>query len=157
MRTPATARRRAGRSRTRRSRPCRPRAKSTPLAAGRSAGPGSSRTTCAEFHRAFGYLADRYRLRQIPIAGISPEVEPDARSLEAIAAQAKAEGVTTIFLETIAPADLATTVAREIGADLDVLDPIEGVEGEAVGRSDNYARIMRENLEHLTRGLGCQP
>ena len=39
-------------------------------------------------HRAFGYLSDSYDLRQIPIAGISPEVEPDPKTLVAIADEA---------------------------------------------------------------------
>jgi len=106
-------------------------------------------------HRAFGYLANTYDLRQIPIAGISPEVEPDPRTLAAIAAEAEAEGVTTIFLESIAPPDLAETVAREIGAELDLLDPIEGLTQDQLDEGDTYASIMRDNLERLVAGLGC--
>lgn len=106
-------------------------------------------------HRAFGYLADQYDLRQIPIAGISPEAEPDPRTLEAIATEAAAEGVTTIFLEELAPPDLAETVAGEIGAELSLLDPIEGLTGEQVESGTSYASIMRENLQRLVDGLGC--
>lgn len=106
-------------------------------------------------HRAFGYLADTYGLRQIPIAGISPDVEPDPRTLEAIASEAKAEGVTTIFLESIAPPDLAETVAREIGAELDLLDPIEGLTQDQLDAGDTYASIMRDNLRRLAAGLEC--
>ena len=106
-------------------------------------------------HRAFGYLADTYDLRQIPIAGISPDVEPDPRSLEAIAAEARAEGVTTIFLESIAPPELAETVAREIGAELDLLDPIEGLTQDQLDAGQTYASIMRDNLQRLVNGLGC--
>ena len=106
-------------------------------------------------HRAFGYLADQYELRQIPIAGISPEEEPDPRTLEAIANEAEAEGVTTIFLEELAPPDLAETVAAEVGAELSLLDPIEGVTGEQIDDGVSYASIMRENLERLVAGLGC--
>ena len=106
-------------------------------------------------HRAFGYLADTYGLRQIPIAGISPEVEPDPRTLAAIAAEAKAEGVTTIFLEELAPPDLAETVAREIGAVLSLLDPIEGLTADQLDAGATYASIMRGNLERLVAGLGC--
>lgn len=106
-------------------------------------------------HRAFGYLADSYDLRQIPIAGISPEIEPDPRTLEAIADEAKAEGVTTIFLESIAPPDLAQTVANEIGAELDLLDPIEGLTSEQIDDGEDYASIMRDNLGRLENGLGC--
>lgn len=107
-------------------------------------------------HRAFGYLADSYGLRQIPIAGISPEIEPDPKTLEAIAAEAEAEGVTTIFLESIAPPDLAETVADEIGARLDLLDPIEGLTRQQIDEGATYASIMRENLERLRAGLGCR-
>lgn len=106
-------------------------------------------------HRAFGYLADTYSLRQIPIAGISPDVEPDPRTLEAIATQARAEGVTTIFLESIAPPDLAETVANEIGAELDLLDPIEGLTQDQLDGGETYASIMRDNLERLVIGLDC--
>jgi zinc transport system substrate-binding protein len=108
-------------------------------------------------HRAFGYLADRYDLRQIPIAGISPEDEPDPKTLQAIAAEAKKEGVTTIFLESIAPPALARTVANEVGAQLDLLDPIEGLDAEQLKGGESYATIMRDNLQRLVRGLGCRP
>jgi zinc transport system substrate-binding protein len=106
-------------------------------------------------HRAFGYLADQYALRQIPIAGVTPGAEPDPRTLEAVAAEAEAEGVTTIFLEELAPRDLARTVAREIGAGLSLLDPIEGLTADRLDAGDDYASIMRENLERLVAGLGC--
>lgn len=106
-------------------------------------------------HRAFGYLADSYELRQIPIAGISPEVEPDPQTLEAIAAEARSEGVRTIFLEEIAPPDLAETVAAEIGAELSLLDPIEGLAGEQIEDGVTYSSIMRENLGRLVDGLSC--
>jgi zinc transport system substrate-binding protein len=106
-------------------------------------------------HRAFGYLAEQYGLRQIPIAGVSPDAEPDPRTLEAIADEAMAEGVTTIFLEELAPPDLAETVAAEIGAELSLLDPIEGLTGDQIENGTSYAAIMRENLERLVDGLGC--
>ncbi|MGE0879313.1 MAG: metal ABC transporter substrate-binding protein [Acidimicrobiia bacterium] len=107
-------------------------------------------------HRAFGYLANTYGLRQIPIAGISPEVEPDAKTLEAIAAEAKREGVTTIYLESIAPPKLTETVAKEIGAKLDLLDPVEGLTKKEIDKGATYASIMRENLGRLRSGLGCR-
>jgi zinc transport system substrate-binding protein len=107
-------------------------------------------------HRAFGYLSDSYGLRQIPIAGVSPEVEPDPKTLVAIADEAEREGVTTIFLETIAPPDLAETVAREIGAKLDLLDPIEGLSRRQLRKGETYASIMSDNLVRLGKGLGCR-
>lgn len=52
-------------------------------------------------HAAFGYLADRYDLRQEPIAGISPEGEPDPRRLSELVTLVREEGVTTVFTEPL--------------------------------------------------------
>ncbi|MGD9695676.1 MAG: metal ABC transporter substrate-binding protein [Thermoleophilia bacterium] len=106
-------------------------------------------------HAAFGYLADRYGLVQAPIAGIDPEQEPDPRSLAATAAFAKAHGVTTVFFESLVPKDLARTVADEIGARTDALDPVEGIPQDRLDRGASYVSIQRDNLRRLERGLGC--
>jgi zinc transport system substrate-binding protein len=106
-------------------------------------------------HAAFGYLADRYGLVQAPIAGITPEDEPDPKSLAATAAFARKNGVTTVFFETLAPPDLAKTVAREIGAGTDILDPVEGIPQDALDEGATYFTIQRDNLDRLVKGLGC--
>lgn len=103
-------------------------------------------------HAAFGYLADRYRLEQIPITGLSPETEPASRRLTEVAALAKQRGVTTIFFETLVSPKIAQTIATEVGAKTDVLDPIEGVQA---GSADDYLSIMRSNLGRLRTALGC--
>lgn len=77
-------------------------------------------------HAAFGYLAARYQLEQIPISGLSPEQEPSPQHMAEVAAQAKALKVTTIFFETLVSPKVAETLAREVGAKADVLDPVEG-------------------------------
>ncbi len=112
-------------------------------------------TVVVTSHRAFEYLARRYGLRQIPIAGVSPEDEPSARTLEAIAAEAQRESVEVVFFEEQLPADLSETLASEIGASTDVLDPIEGFTQEQIDENDSYASIMRRNLTALRSGLGC--
>src|SRR5262245_22182316 len=78
-------------------------------------------------HAAFGYLAQRYRLNQIPITGLSPDAEPNPRTLASVANQAKAHSATTIFFESLASPKVAQTVAKEVGAVTAVLDPIEGL------------------------------
>lgn len=106
-------------------------------------------------HAAFGYLADRYGLVQAPIAGISPEQEPDPRSLAATAAFAREQGVRTVFFETLVPRDLAQTVADEIGAGTDALDPVEGIPQDQLDAGATYLSIQRDNLARLSSGLGC--
>ncbi len=111
--------------------------------------------TLVTSHAAFGYLADRYGLVQAPIAGISPEEEPDPQSLAAVAERAKEDGVETIYFETLAPRKLADTVAREIGASSDLLDPVEGLDAEGESAGKTYESIQRDNLNRLKKGLGC--
>jgi len=111
--------------------------------------------TLVTSHAAFGYLADRYRLEQAPIAGISPDDEPDSRSLVATARKARADGVRTVFFESLVPPDLARTVAEEIGARTDFLDPVEGLTGEQLDAGETYVTTQRANLRRLKKGLGC--
>jgi zinc transport system substrate-binding protein len=107
-------------------------------------------------HAAFGYLAARYRLEQIPITGVSPEAEPSARDLERVADTVRRRGATTVFFETLVSPRLAQTVAREAGARTAVLDPIEGLTEEKAERGGDYFSVMRANLRALRRALGCR-
>jgi zinc transport system substrate-binding protein len=103
-------------------------------------------------HAAFGYLAARYKLTQIPITGLSPEEEPTAQHLTEVADQARKYKTTTIFFETLVSPKVAETLAKEVGAKAEVLDPIEGIEA---GSSDDYVSVMRANLTRLRTALGC--
>ncbi|MFN8223423.1 MAG: metal ABC transporter substrate-binding protein [Gaiellales bacterium] len=106
-------------------------------------------------HAAFGYLADRYDLEQIPLAGLSPETEPSAKDLAALADDVEKEGATTVFFETLVSPKLAETVAREAGAKTAVLNPIEGLTGDQLADGEDYFSVMRENLAVLREALGC--
>ena len=106
-------------------------------------------------HAAFGYLADRYGLIQAPIAGLSPDEEPDPKSIAATARFAKQNGVRTVFFETLVPKRLAQTVADEIGAGTDALDPVEGIPQARLDAGATYISIQRENLRRLVKGLAC--
>jgi zinc transport system substrate-binding protein len=103
-------------------------------------------------HTAFGYLAQRYGLEQIGISGLSPEDEPSPRRLAEVAEEARAHRATTIFFETLVSPKVAETIAREVGADTAVLDPIEGLQP---GSKDDYLAVMRKNLAALRPALGC--
>ncbi|GAB3851123.1 metal ABC transporter substrate-binding protein [Dactylosporangium cerinum] len=101
-------------------------------------------------HAAFGYLAARYHLIQVPISGLDPEAEPSPQRVSEIAALARQKGVTTIFFEALVSPKLSETVAKEIGAKAVVLDPIEGVE-----EGNDYISVMVHNLVALRDALGC--
>ena len=107
-------------------------------------------------HAAFGYLADRYRLRQIPLTGVSPESEPSAQSIAALVREVRSNGATTVFFETLVSPKLAETVAREAGVKTAVLNPLEGLTGDEIAGGADYFSVMRENLAALREALGCR-
>lgn len=106
-------------------------------------------------HAAFGYLAERYRLQQIAITGLSPEAEPTPRELEDVVEEVREQGATTVFLETLVSPRLAETVARETGAETAVLNPLEGLTEEELARGEDYFSVMRGNLKTLREALEC--
>ena len=115
------------------------------------------RRTIVTSHAAFAYLADAYGLEQVALTGISPEVEPSAKSIEALVDEVREQGATTVFFETLVSPALAETVAREVGAATAVLNPLEGLTEDEVEAGADYFSVMRENLDTLRTALGCSP
>jgi zinc transport system substrate-binding protein len=107
-------------------------------------------------HAAFGYLAARYGLEQVPLEGLSPEAEPSARGLADLADLVKTSGATTVFFETLVSPKLAETVAREAGVGTAVLNPLEGLTDDEIAGGEDYFSLMRSNLAALQEALGCQ-
>jgi len=107
-------------------------------------------------HAAFGYLAARYHLHQIPITGIDPESEPSPQRLRDLIVLVRREHVTTVFFERLVSPRLAETVARDGGARAAVLDPIEGLTPAEQDHGATYLTLMRKNLQELRSALGCR-
>lgn len=108
-------------------------------------------------HDAFGWLARRYGLEQISIAGISPDQEPSPDRIAELADLAERDGVTTIFTETLVSPSLAETLAREAGGlETRTLNPLEGLTDDEAGAGAGYISVMRDNLEALRDALGCR-
>jgi zinc transport system substrate-binding protein len=109
--------------------------------------------TIVTSHAAFHYLAERYRLTQVPIAGIDPTNEPTPAQLADISSLVKRENITTIFAEELVSPAIAETVARETGATTATLDPIEGLGDN--GGDETYLTLMRRNLDAIRTANGC--
>jgi zinc transport system substrate-binding protein len=105
-------------------------------------------------HAAFGYLAERYGLTEEAISGLDPESEPSAARVRELERIARADGVTTVFYETLVSDKTARTVARDAGLRTDVLDPVEGI--TAASRGTAYFQVMRSNLKALQKALGAK-
>ncbi|MBP9751344.1 MAG: zinc ABC transporter substrate-binding protein [Candidatus Moranbacteria bacterium] len=118
-------------------------------------------STCARdevitSHNAFAYLAGRYGFGAHSIAGLSPEAEPSAGRIAELVDLAKKENIRYIFFETLVSPKVSETLAREIGAETLVFDPLEGLSAEDAAAGKNYFSVMRENLANLSMALECR-
>ncbi len=105
-------------------------------------------------HAAFGYLAERYGLTEEAINGLDPESEPSANRVKDLEKMAKADGVTTVFYETLVSDRTAKTIASDAGLKTDVLDPIEGITAKSRGK--DYFSVQEANLKALQSALGAK-
>jgi zinc transport system substrate-binding protein len=96
------------------------------------------------FHPAYGYFTDAYGLVQVPI-----EIDggtPGPRHLASVIDNARANGVTTIFVQPQFSASTARTVAQTIGATVDTLDPL----------AEDYCRNLFEMAERIAAALNTR-
>lgn len=112
--------------------------------------------TIVTSHAAFGYLAKRYDLRIVPLAGLSPEAEPSPAQLAELSRFVKSQNIRYIFFESLASPRLAQAIADETGAKTLVFDPIEGLSEKDQKQGKNYLNVQRQNLKSLRLALDCQ-
>ncbi|MEU0695511.1 metal ABC transporter substrate-binding protein [Streptomyces niveus] len=114
----------------------------------------TSTKTFITTHSAFGYLAERYGLKQESISGLSPESEPSPARIKELRSIATRDKVGTVFFETLVSDKTAKTVAADSGLKTDVLDPIEGITKKSEGA--DYVEVMESNLAALEKALGAK-
>lgn len=102
-------------------------------------------------HEAFGYLADRYGLQQLGVAGLDPEVEPTPARLRAVVEQVQDTGVRTLYFETEATDAVTRALASRLGTATGVLDPMESAREPGA----DLVATADANLRALTDGLVC--
>jgi len=106
-------------------------------------------------HDAFGYFADRFDFEVVGVIvpGGSDLAEPSARELDDLAATIEEEGVPAIFAENVATADLAETLAGEVG-DVEVVELFSDSLGEPGSEAATYPDLVRANAERIAEALG---
>lgn len=100
-------------------------------------------------HTAFNYLAQRFGLKQLGIAGISDSQEPSAKQLAEVEDFVKEYHVKTIFTESQASEHLAQVISQATGAELKPLNPLEVAPDNEKDILENIA----EDLETLATSL----
>ena len=104
-------------------------------------------------HQAFGYLCQAYGLNQSGIEGLSADSEQDAARMKEIVDFAKKHQVKTIFFEELVSPKISETIAKEIGAQTKMLNPLEGLSDEELKAGADYFSVMESNLETLVEAL----
>lgn len=105
-------------------------------------------------HAAFAYLAQRYGLTQVAIAGLADE-DPSPARLAEIADLVRARNIKYIFFESLVSPRLSETIAAETGARTLVLNPVEGLTAEERAAGKDFIGLMRDNLANLRLALEC--
>lgn len=105
-------------------------------------------------HAAYQYYALRYNWTQVPIHGLAPESEPDARTLDEILRVAREHDLKVVYFEELASPHVIEAIARDVGATTRVLSPVEGIAPGAPAGTD-YLSLMQQNLQHLREGMRC--
>jgi zinc transport system substrate-binding protein len=93
------------------------------------------------FHPAWGHLAREYGLTQLAIERDGKS--PDAHALTQLIASARADGVTTIFAQPHFDRASADTIARDVGARVELLDPL----------AYDWPANLREVARALSQGI----
>lgn len=107
-------------------------------------------TTLVTSHDAFGYLATRYGLDQVGVAGLEPDAEPSAARIAEVQEIIRETNSSTIFFEPLSSSDIADSIAADLEVESESLSPLESQPEEG-----DYLTAMRENLEALETGLRC--
>jgi zinc transport system substrate-binding protein len=104
-------------------------------------------------HEAFAYLAKRYGLEMVGIAGLAPDTEPTAARVKEVEDVVRKEKVTTIFYEELVSPKVAQSIARDLKVKTAVLSPIEGLSD--ANSTETYLTLMRANLTELKKANTC--
>ena len=90
-----------------------------------------------------------------PFPASPPEAEPGAGDLASIADTIRELGVEYVMVEPVISTAFAETLAREVGAELLPLHPLESLTPEQSNEGEDYFTLMEANLESLRLALGC--
>ncbi len=104
-------------------------------------------------HEAFGYLCSAYDITQMGIEGLMPDSEPDPARMAEITDFVREHDVRVIFSEELVSEKVAQTIAKETGAEVETLNPLEGLSEAELAAGADYFSVMEDNLTKLAAAL----
>lgn len=101
-------------------------------------------------HSAFGYVAHTYDLEAMPLS-LDSESEPGPARLKDLTSVIREKKIETIFAEEGTHATSTQALAEETGAQVLDISTLE-----RAPETGDYLETMRNNLQRLREGLGCE-
>jgi zinc transport system substrate-binding protein len=95
------------------------------------------------FHAAWGYFADAYGLRQIPIEAEGKE--PGPRTLARVISEARTLGIKVVFVQPQFSRSSADMIAQQINGHVVTVDPL----------AENYMENMRHVAASFAAAMGA--
>ena len=105
-------------------------------------------------HNAFSYLAKEYGFEVLSLSAFSPDAEVDAKNMIRLMHDIKKDHISTIFYESFASSKAINTLAKEVGVNVEVLQPLANITKAEKGLS--YNQIMSLNLLKLKKAMECR-
>lgn len=107
-------------------------------------------------HEVFSYFADRFGFEVVGVVvpGGGTGETGNARDLAALADVVRERGVPAIFVDASSPAELARTLAAEVGTDVDVVELYTESLGDGGSGADTYLGLMQTNAARIAEALG---
>lgn len=106
-------------------------------------------------HNAYGYLASKYGFDVHSLVGLSPDAEPDPKTVQKILDEIEKEGVKFIFYEPFENSAVLESVAKDAGVKTLPLQPLGNITADEAAKGLGYKEIMLENLHKIAKGLEC--
>jgi len=106
-------------------------------------------------HNAYGYLALRYGFEVHSLVGLTPDAEPNPKTVEKILSEIKKDKIKIIFYEPFENNSVLNSIAKDAGARTLPLQPVGNITADEAQKHLGYKDIMIENLRKLKEGLEC--
>ena len=106
-------------------------------------------------HNAYGYLASRYGFDVHSLVGLSPDAEPDPKTVQNLLDEIQKEGVKYIFYEPFENSAVLNSIAKDAGVKTLPLQPLGNITADEAAKHFGYKEIMLENLHKIAQGLEC--
>jgi zinc/manganese transport system substrate-binding protein len=103
-------------------------------------------------HDAFGYLADRYKIKFLAPQGISSDTEPSAKGISQLIRQIKREKIKALFVENISNPKLIAQIGQDTGASVGASLYSDALSAPKQPGT-TYLLMMRHNVMELVAGM----